>query len=72
MSDYTDTFGVLQKMLKKYPKECHQAIVETFAETLSDDWSDKDAELFFSNGLGVSDEANAQIKHEASCWGFNL
>ena len=72
MSQYADTCSVLPKMLNKYPKEYHTAIVETFAETMGDDWSDKDARDFFMSGKGISIEADRQIKVEAGCWGMDV
>jgi len=70
MSRAGDLSNKLRWLLMSYNKANHKAIVETFSETLEDGWEDESIQSFLSSGIGISKEADNEIKKQLSCLGF--
>jgi len=72
MSRYGDVIEILPRMLKKYNRNRHTAIVETYSEMLEDCWDTQDIKNFLLAGVGISYCADVAIKEAALSWGISL
>ena len=61
MNKITNMENILPDMLSKYNDNNHSAIIETFIETVKNDWYSKSLNYFLRQGLGISEIADNTI-----------